>query len=205
MKSRGRKSRLEKGKAGELPVKVTEEGAEFRSYRDGRKIKLTPESSVAAQKSYGSDIIIPLDELPPYHIDREKLIDSVYLSHRWMARSLKAHLSDVRQQAMYAVVHGGVDEDIRQLSIDYLSQLPFDGYCIGGSLGKDKDELIKLLEYVMPRIPQDKPNHLLGQFERPFNQSPHEASLLSPNTPAPSIVNSSCLRINLWCLRHCRS
>ena len=59
------------------PVKVTEEGAIFRSYRDGRKIVLTPESTVQAQKSYGADIIIPLDELPPYHIDRKLLEESV--------------------------------------------------------------------------------------------------------------------------------
>ena len=59
-------------------------------------------------------------------------------------------------------MHGGVDKALRQHSIDYLSSLPFDGYAVGGSLGKDKDELIDLLAFVMPRLPQDKPNHLLG-------------------------------------------
>ena len=86
----------------------------------------------------------------------------MFLSHRWEARSLKQHLNDLRQQAMYCVVHGGVDKALRQHSIDYLSSLPFDGYAVGGSLGKDKDELIDLLAFVMPRLPQDKPNHLLG-------------------------------------------
>lgn len=59
--------------------------------------------------AYGSDIIIPLDELHPYHIDRDALIKCVLRSHRWEARSLTEHLKDVKQQAMYAVIHGGVD------------------------------------------------------------------------------------------------
>jgi queuine tRNA-ribosyltransferase len=106
---------------------VTEEGVVFSSYRDGRKVHLTPEKTVAAQKAYGSDIIIPLDELPPYHIDTEALYRSVLLTHRWEARSLRAHLADQRQQAMYCVLHGGVNKELRKMSLDYLTSLPFDG------------------------------------------------------------------------------
>lgn len=145
-----------------LLLKVTEEGATFRSYRDGRKILLTPESSVQAQKAYGSDIIIPLDELPPYHIDNDRLHRSVMLTHRWEARSLREHLSNVNNQAMYGVVHGGINEDLRRMSAEYLTSLPFDGYAIGGSLGKNRQELFDLLSFVMPLIPKDRPNHLLG-------------------------------------------
>ncbi|KAK4537433.1 hypothetical protein CDCA_CDCA12G3458 [Cyanidium caldarium] len=143
-------------------LRVTEDGATFRSYVDGRILTLTPESSVQAQKALGADIIIPLDELPPYHIEPEALRRSVYLSHRWEARSLQEHLRDVRQQAMYCVVHGGVDESLRRLSAEYLTALPFDGIGIGGSLGKDRQELIALLQFLMPLLPADKPNHLLG-------------------------------------------
>lgn len=145
-----------------LLMRVTEEGALFRSYRDGRHVLLTPESSVAAQKSYGSDIIVPLDQLPPYHIERQQLLHSVMLSHRWEARSLRYHLEDVRKQAMYAVIHGGIDEKLRKMSIDYLTALPFDGYAIGGSLGKNHEELFKLLHFVLPQLPKERPNHLLG-------------------------------------------
>lgn len=145
-----------------LLTKVTEDGATFRSYRDGARMLLTPESSVAAQKKFGADIIVPLDELPPYHIERDALHRSVLLSHRWEARSLRAHLDDVRKQAMYCVVHGGVDEDLRRMSAEYLSSLPFDGFGIGGSLGKNRDELLKLLRFLMPLLPKDRPNHLLG-------------------------------------------
>jgi len=84
------------------------------------------------------------------------------LSHRWEARSLQAHLSDVRKQAMYCVVHGGTSVDLRTLSVEYLSSLPFDGMAIGGSLGKDRDEMHDMLKWLMPLLPADKPNHLLG-------------------------------------------
>jgi queuine tRNA-ribosyltransferase len=147
-------------------VKVTEDGVYFRSYRDGKKIFLTPESTVEAQKAYGADIIIPLDQLPPYHIDRQELVDSVNRSHRWEARSLRKHLEDVKEQAMYCVVHGGVDVELRTESVNYLTSLPFDGYAIGGSLGKSSEELMKLLEWMMPMFEEgdrkEKPRHLLG-------------------------------------------
>lgn len=145
-----------------LLLSVTEEGATFRSYRDGSKITLTPEYSVQIQKSLQGDIIIPLDELPPYHMERSKLVESVNLTHRWELRSLREHLKNPKNQAMYAVIHGGVDRELRQKSIEFLCSHPFDGFAIGGSLGKDRQELIQLLEFVMPRIPTEYPNHLLG-------------------------------------------
>ena len=159
------------------PVKVTEEGVLFRSYRDGKQFLLTPESTVQAQKSIGADIIIPLDELPPYHIDPMALLDSVERTHRWEARSLIEHLINVNQQAMYCVIHGGLDRELRKRSMDYLTSLPFDGYAIGGSLGKNKDELQQLLEYIMPMMNENvigsnverksKPRHLLGIADEP--------------------------------------
>lgn len=162
-KNKSRVANREGGAGGSSSLlSVSERGARFRSYHDGKEIELTPESSVEAQKALGADIIIPLDELPPYHISRERLHASVRLSHRWMARSLKAHLAQPRQQAMYAVVHGGTDEELRAESASYLSSLPFDGFAIGGSLGKDRAEMLELLRFLMPRLPEQKPNHLLG-------------------------------------------
>jgi queuine tRNA-ribosyltransferase len=83
-------------------------------------------------------IIIPLDELPPHHIDREQLVASVERSHRWEVRSLRKHLEDSRdrQQAIFCVVHGGTDVALRTRSLEYLTSLPWDGYAIGGSLGE---------------------------------------------------------------------
>jgi queuine tRNA-ribosyltransferase len=143
-------------------VSIDERGVVFRSYRDGSLIKLTPESSVRAQKDIGADIIIPLDELPSHHVTPDALAESVSLSHRWMCRSLREHLRDPAGQAMYGVVHGGTDRDLRRSSVEYLSSLPFDGMAIGGSLGKDRGDMIDMLRYMTPLLPPDRPRHLLG-------------------------------------------
>ncbi len=143
-------------------LKINEDGVLFRSYRDGNKLLLTPESSVQAQKDLGADIIIPFDELPPYHVDSKKLVESLHRTHRWEKRSLDEHHKNPQQQAMYAVVHGGVDQKLRTLSCTTLAALPFDGYAIGGSLGKTQKEMLGMLSYTVPLLPENKPNHLLG-------------------------------------------
>jgi queuine tRNA-ribosyltransferase len=155
------KSRGTKKKDGHV-LKINEEGVLFRSYRDGRSVLLTPESSILAQKDLGADIIIPLDELPPYHIGSEKLQESLDRTHRWEKRSLEEHLKNPNAQAMYAVIHGGLDPVLRQKSCEFLTQLAFDGFAIGGSLGKTKPEMVEMLKILMPQLPIDKPNHLLG-------------------------------------------
>jgi queuine tRNA-ribosyltransferase len=161
LKSRGQK------KSDGSVLKVTEEGVLFRSYRDGSKVLLTPESSIEAQKDLGADIIIPFDELPPYHCPPKKLVEALHRTHRWEERSLRAHLASPQGQSMYAVIHGGVDPVLRQESCETLSKLPFDGFAIGGSLGKNKDEMIEMLIQLMPHLPQDRPNHLLGIGDLP--------------------------------------
>ncbi len=143
-------------------LKISEEGVVFRSYRDGKKIFLTPETSIQAQKDIGSDIIIPLDELPPYHINLQELERALQRTHRWEKRSLEYHLKNKQNQAMYAVVHGGINKTLREESSRFLSELPFDGYAIGGSVGKNKKEMIDMLSFTMKKLPNTKPNHLLG-------------------------------------------
>lgn len=149
-------------KGGGGVLKITDDGVLFRSYRDGSKVLLTPETSVQAQKDLGADIIIPFDELPPYHIGQEALKESFERTHEWERRSLNTHLKDRKDQAMYAVVHGGIDPELRKRSCDILTQMDFDGFAIGGSLGKTKSEMYDILDTCMPRLPKDKPNHLLG-------------------------------------------
>jgi queuine tRNA-ribosyltransferase len=161
LKSRGKKK--QEGRV----LKINEEGVLFSSYRDGSRLLLTPESSIHAQKAFGADIIIPLDELPPYHIGPEALRKSLDRTHRWEERSLAVHLADRRQQMMYAVIHGGIDEAMRAESVRVLTEMPFDGFAIGGSLGKNREEMIELLKFVMPRLPKEKPNHLLGIGDLP--------------------------------------
>ncbi|HXW86305.1 MAG TPA: tRNA guanosine(34) transglycosylase Tgt, partial [Candidatus Bathyarchaeia archaeon] len=148
-------------------LSISEEGVLFRSYRDGTKMLLTPETSVQAQKDLGADIIIPFDELPPYHIDDTALEQSLHRTHRWEKRSLDEHLKNRAHQAMYAVVHGGISKTLRTLSCHYLSQLDFDGFAIGGSLGKTRQQMTDMLSYVVPLLPETKPNHLLGIGDLP--------------------------------------
>ncbi|KAF2074284.1 hypothetical protein CYY_004417 [Polysphondylium violaceum] len=143
-------------------VSITDDGVLFKSYKSQEKITLSPESSIQYQKQLGADIIVPFDELPPYHMDQNKIIQSLHRTHHWEARSLLQHIKDPRKQAIYNVIHGGVDVDLRKQSIDYLCSLPFDGVGIGGSLGKDRKEMHSLLSQIIPMIPKDRPNHLLG-------------------------------------------
>ena len=91
-----------------------------------------------------------------------KLVDSLYRTHRWEKRSLDYHLKNKNNQALYAVIHGGLDLNLRKQSCQTLTALPFDGFAIGGSLGKTRQEMFDLLKFVMPLLPEDKPNHLLG-------------------------------------------
>lgn len=156
LKSKGTK------KSKELVLKINEEGVLFRSYRDGSKILLTPETSIAAQKDLGADIMIAFDELPPYHVQKDSLKRSLDRTHRWEERSLQFHLKNPNGQALYAVVHGGVDLQLRQESCAFLSRLPFDGFAIGGSMGKTKQEMLEMLKPTLLHLPEDKPNHLLG-------------------------------------------
>lgn len=156
LKSRGNKQ------SNDLVVKIDEEGVLFRSYRDGSKVMLTPENSVQAQKDLGADIIIPFDELPPYHIQETDLKLSLARTHRWEKRSLDTHLAHRNNQAMYAVIHGGKHLDLRKESCSILSNLDFDGYAIGGSMGKTKAEMHTILSHTAAHLPKEKPNHLLG-------------------------------------------
>jgi queuine tRNA-ribosyltransferase len=161
IKSKGKKQKQN------AVLKINEEGVLFRSYRDGNKILLTPETSVQAQKDLGADIIIPFDELPPYHTNPQKLKHSFDRTHRWEERSLNKHLENPNGQAMYAVVHGGTDDELRKKSCEILSALPFDGFAIGGSLGKTHEQMITMLTNMMPHLPEGKPNHLLGIGDLP--------------------------------------
>ena len=102
------------------------------------------------------------DELPPYHVDPKKLEESLHRTHRWEERSLIEHLKNPQNQAMYAVIHGGIVPELRKLSCEILTKLPFDGFAIGGSFGKDRTEMTDMLAYTMPLLPTHAPNHLLG-------------------------------------------
>lgn len=148
-------------------LKINEEGVLFRSYRDGAKILLTAETSIQAQKDIGADILISFDELPGYHTESNTLKKSLDRTHRWEIRSLLEHEKNRKNQALYAVIHGGLDQELRKKSCTFLGRHNFDGFAIGGSLGRTREQMFDLLDFLMPHVPSDKPNHLLGIGDLP--------------------------------------
>lgn len=150
-----------------LVLKIDEQGVMFRSYVDGSKIFLSPETSIQAQKGFGADLIVAFDELLPYHIDKKYQLRSLHRTHRWEERSLIEHKKNPAGQAMYSVVHGGIDPEMRAKSCEFLSKLDFDGMAVGGSVGKNLEEMVEMLTGLMPRMPETRPVHLLGIGDLP--------------------------------------
>ncbi len=141
--------------------KITEQGVSFNSPVDGAKIELTPESSMQVQRDLGSDIVMIFDECTPYPATLEQAQSSMELSLRWAERSKQAH--EGNPSALFAIVQGGMYEDLRERSARTLVSIGFDGYAIGGlSVGEPKEERNKVLQVTTPLLPEDKPRYLMG-------------------------------------------
>ncbi len=141
-------------------TKISEEGVEFRSHIDGSSHFISPEKSIQIQENLGADLIFAFDECTsPFH-DYEYTKRSMKRTHRWAVRCLEAFKH--KNQAMYGVVQGGVFEDLRKESAKVIGELGFDGVGIGGAMGKIKSDMYKILDWIMPLLPEEKPRHLLG-------------------------------------------
>lgn len=144
-------------------LKITEEGATFKSYLDGNKHLLTPEKSIQIQRDLGADLIVVLDECTPFHVDKSYTEKSMYLSHRWAERSLTEFQKGSEGiQALYGITQGGVYPDLRKVSADFVNNLPFFGHAVGGSLGADKTQMAEVVEMAMEPLDPSRPVHLLG-------------------------------------------
>ena len=141
--------------------KITEEGVRFSSPVNGEKIMLTPERSMEVQRSLGSDVVMIFDECTPYPATHKESKDSMELSLRWAQRSKDAHGDNT--SALFGIVQGGMYEDLREVSINGLKAIDFDGYAIGGlSVGEPKADMIRILDHTAPLIPENKPRYLMG-------------------------------------------
>jgi queuine tRNA-ribosyltransferase len=141
--------------------KITEEGVRFSSPVDGRKVFLGPEESIAVQHALGADIIMIFDECTPYPATEQQARESMELSLRWAARCKQAHAD--HPSALFGIVQGGMYPLLRQISLTGLTEIGFDGYAIGGlSVGEPKEEMLHVLDTLMPHMPQDKPRYLMG-------------------------------------------
>ncbi|MBF0610056.1 MAG: tRNA guanosine(34) transglycosylase Tgt [Magnetococcales bacterium] len=141
--------------------KIKEDGVTFRSHIDGAACYLSPESAVAIQESLGSDIMMQLDECPPYPAEREYVANSMQLSLRWAARCKEARTA--KGGALFGIVQGGMYEDLRLASAEGLMDIGFDGYAIGGlSVGEPKVLMNQVLSYLPARLPENAPRYLMG-------------------------------------------
>ena len=147
--------------------RVDDEGVTFLSPEDGKEDQLTPERVIEIQRIIGSDVITVLDECPPYPCSKEAEQAAMERTHLWARRSVSAFQEMPprygRRQALWGSVQGGVSEDLRKISVDELSQHPFDGFGIGGlSIGMPPSVMREMTALVCERLPYDKPRHLLG-------------------------------------------
>ena len=148
--------------------RIEEEGVTFRSHIDGSKRFLSPELAIQIQEALGSDIMMQLDECPPYPADRSYLARSLERSLRWARRCLDARTPHTpqtpqRQQALFGIVQGGMEEDLRRESAEGLLAMPCDGYALGGlSVGEPKALMMEVLSYAPSLLPRHQPRYLMG-------------------------------------------
>lgn len=144
-------------------VEIGEAGVRFRSPRDGAELFISPEVSMSVQAALGSDIALAFDECTPFHADRDYTARSTERTHRWLDRCLAWHAAEgpVRQ-AVFGIVQGGTHEDLRRESAQHVSESGVDGIAIGGTLGRDKEEMASVLGFTAPLLPDQAPKHLLG-------------------------------------------
>ena len=142
--------------------KISEQGVEFRSHLNGDQLFLSPEKAMEIQNALGSDIMMAFDECPPYPAEYDYVQQSLERTTRWAERCLKSHARP-QDQALFAIVQGGMFENLRIQSAKELTSMDFPGYAIGGlSVGESKPLMYEMLECTTPMLPSDKPRYLMG-------------------------------------------
>ncbi|KEO82247.1 tRNA guanosine(34) transglycosylase Tgt [Tumebacillus flagellatus] len=142
--------------------KITEEGVQFRNHLSGEKLFLSPEKAIEIENALGADIIMAFDECPPFPADRQYLKNSLERTTRWAKRCKEAHARP-HDQALFGIIQGGMDKELRKQSAEELIELDFPGYAVGGlSVGEPKDIMNEVLEFTTPLMPKDKPRYLMG-------------------------------------------
>ena len=146
-------------------AKVIEDGVRFRSHIDGSLHMLTPERAVDIQATFGSEIMMALDHLVGLPANPRKILDATLRTHRWLDRCIAA-LSDSEQPrrgALFGIVQGGMESDLRKLSAEFVAAADVSGIAIGGlSVGETKAEMAEMIDIVTPSLPDNKPRYLMG-------------------------------------------
>jgi len=139
---------------------IDENGVRFRSHIDGSEIYLTPERVIEIQENLGVDIMMPLDECPPYPAEEAHVAKAVERTQRWLERSVEAKTT---AQCLFSIIQGGSFTELRERSADHAAQLPLDGHAIGGvSVGESIEKIDEIVAHTAPLLPKDKPRYLMG-------------------------------------------
>ncbi|WP_435274249.1 tRNA guanosine(34) transglycosylase Tgt [Psychrobium sp. nBUS_13] len=143
--------------------KITEAGVTFNSPVNGDKIFMDAEVSMEIQYDLNSDVVMIFDECTPYPASWEEAKQSMEMSLRWAKRS-RDKFDDLKNpNALFGIVQGGVYEDLRDVSLEGLTNIGFDGYAVGGlAVGEPKEDMHRILRHVLPKLPTDKPRYLMG-------------------------------------------
>ena len=141
--------------------RITEEGVHFKNHLNGDALFFSPEKVIEIQEKIGADIIMSFDECISYPVSYQYALDSTERTLRWAERGLKAKKR--QDQALFGIVQGGEFSDLRQMCAEKLVAMDFDGYSIGGtSIGEPKDVCLKMIDYAVGFLPQNKPRYLMG-------------------------------------------
>jgi queuine tRNA-ribosyltransferase len=157
-----------KGRRGRPPLEggvlgIGEDGVRFRSYIDGSEHFLSPERSMEVQAQLGSDIALVFDECTPFRADYDYTARSTERTDRWLQRCLDWHGAEgPAGQAVFGIVQGGTHEDLRRQSAESVAAAGVDGIAIGGTLGKDKEQMREVVGMTVGMLPADPARHLLG-------------------------------------------
>tara|TARA_B100002052_G_scaffold58981_1_gene51974 strand:+ start:300 stop:1418 length:1119 start_codon:yes stop_codon:yes gene_type:complete len=143
--------------------KITEKGVEFKSPLDGSKIFMSPEDSIQTQLTLNADIIMAFDECTDYPSSQDEAENSMNLTHRWAKRSIDYFQKHKDGHLLFGIVQGGMYKDLRTESLEFMSNLNFDGIALGGlSVGEPKNEKTKILKHLAPELPENKPHYVMG-------------------------------------------
>jgi queuine tRNA-ribosyltransferase len=141
-------------------TKIDNDGVTFKSHLDGKTHRLTPEKSIQIQENLGADIIFSFDECTSPLSSKNYTKLAMKRTHDWARRCLKAKKR--KDQALFGIIQGGEYRDLREESAKFINSLPFFGFGIGGSLGKSKKDMHKILEWTISLLDENRPRHLLG-------------------------------------------
>jgi queuine tRNA-ribosyltransferase len=146
--------------------KITEEGVTFRSEYGGEKILLSPETSIHIQEQIGADIIMAFDECPPGDAPRKIVEEAVERTHRWAERSMAAKTHT--DQTLFPIIQGGVFEDLRKHSANFMTKLDTPGIAVGGvAVGEGKDKVHAVMQMMGTILPEKKPHYIMGIGDPP--------------------------------------